>query len=272
MLKYKGIYWYKYHGALLPRVKPHEKVSLSAQEQKELLKLSNAYFIRWCDEWDRGEGAFWYVIKDEKEDLFAYKSKVRNQIKKGLKNCDVKRVESSFIANEGYRVYASAFKKYDTFIKPLSKEAFAKSVLDSSDEFWGVFDNEQRIIAYANNIIEEDVCHYNSMKFDPSFLHLYPSYALIHTMNQHYLNERDFRYVSDGSRSISHQTNIQEFLMTKFRFRKAFCKLNIAYRYDINIVVHLLYPFRRFFYNRDTPFTSKISTLLKHEEIRRSFA
>ena len=271
MLEYKGISWYRYHGTLLPRVEPHESVSLSETEQSELLKLSKAYFIRWCDEWDRGDGTFWYVIKDQKEDLSAYKSKVRNQIKKGLRNCDVKRVENSSVAKEGYRVYANAFKKYDTFITPLAQEAFAQSVLESDDEFWAVFDHENRMIAYANNIIKKDVCYYSSMKFDPDFLRLYPSYALIHTMNEHYLNDRGFRYVSDGSRSISHQTNIQDFLMTKFLFRKAFCKLHIAYRYDVNIAVHLLFPFRRFFYHQDSSFSQKIATLLKHEEIRRSY-
>ena len=264
--------WYFYHGALLPRIKPHENLLLDKSDQKQLLELSRAYFIRWCGEWDRGEGEFWYVIKDEKEDLQAYKSKVRNQIKKGLKNCHVKRVENSFIAKEGYRVYSNAFIKYDTFIKPLSKEEFGKSILDSSDEFWAVFDKEKRVIAYANNIIEENVCHYNSIKFDPAFLHLYPSYALIYVMNQHYLNERDFRYVNDGSRSISHQTNIQEFLIQKFRFRKAHCRLHIAYRKDIDIMVKALYPFYPFMKRVKGGVFAKINTLLQHEEIRRSFA
>jgi hypothetical protein len=37
--------------------------------------------------------------------LNSYKSKIRNQIKKGLKNCMVKKVSCEEIAKYGYEVY-----------------------------------------------------------------------------------------------------------------------------------------------------------------------
>lgn len=91
MIEYKNIKWYKYHGALLPRVAPHQEIYLSKKEAKELLKKSGAYFLRYTNEWDREGGEFWYVIKDTQEGLVQYKSRIRNQIKRGLKNCIVKK-------------------------------------------------------------------------------------------------------------------------------------------------------------------------------------
>lgn len=271
MITFKKLQWYRYQGALLPRAKPHTEIHLSQEEQQELLKLSKAYFLRWCDEWDRGEGAFWYVIKDQKEDLSAYKSKVRNQIKKGLKNTKVQKVDKTVIAENGYEVYANAFKGYSGYHQPVSKEDFMQNIKSSSDDFWAVYDHGGRLIAYANNILEEDVCHYNSMKFDPKYLSLYPSYALLYTMNHYYLNEQKFRYVNDGARSIAHETNIQEFLIRKFHFRKAYCRLHVAYRQDIKMMIRLFYPFLSLIEKIPNHLAQKMTVLLTQEKIRRSF-
>ncbi len=90
-------------------------------------------------------------------------------------------------------------------------------------------------------------------------------------MNKYYLNEKNFLYVSDGARSLSHQTNIQDFLIRKFRFRKAYCRLHIVYRKDIEFLVNVLYPLKNIIYKSNNKILQKIGVLLKHEEIRRSY-
>jgi len=271
VIEYKGIKWYAYQGALLPRVPPHQEVYLTEEEQKELLKESKALFLRYTNEWDREESEFWYVIKDTKEEIDRYKSKVRNQIKKGLKNTIVKKGDKEVVADSGYEVYCEAFSNYTTFHKPSSKDRFRKGILSSKDEFWAVYNHEDRLIAYANNFKESGVYHYNSMKFHPRYLKLYSSYALIYEMNSYYLNQKETLYVNDGARSIAHNTNIQDFLIKKFNFRKAYCRLNISYRKDIGVVVSILYPFRKLLKKIDHTVFNKISVVLKQEEIRRSF-
>ncbi len=52
-------------------------------------------------------------------------------------------------------------------------------------------------------------------------------------------------YINDGARSIRHETAFQDYLEKYFGFRKAYCKLHIAYRFPVNIAVKLLYPFRK---------------------------
>ena len=132
MVNYKGINWKLYQGALIPDVLPHIEIDLSENEAKELLKATNAYFVRWIDEWDRDGGEFWYVIKDEREDLTKYSSNMRNQIRKGLKNCKVEKVSKTFLAENGYYVYKEAFKRYKTFLKPIPEAQFRKSIIDSA--------------------------------------------------------------------------------------------------------------------------------------------
>ena len=276
---YKNIEWKIYHGALLPKTAPHVKIDLGKKEQKELLKLSKAYFLRYISNWDmEHESKFWFVIKDCKEDLMSYKGNHRNQIKKGLKNCIVKKVPSKIIANDGYKVYKKAFLTYSTGEILITKFNFEKSILSSKEsDFWAVFKNigdksgvVGEMIAYSQNILESNSVNYSTIKFDPDYLKLYPSYALFFEMNKYYLNEKRFFYVNDGARSILHNTNIQGFLIQKFKFRKAYCKLNLVYRWDVRLLVVSLYPFRILIAKfKDKRFFNKLNTLLVQEGIKR---
>ena len=73
----------------------------------------------------------------------------------------------------------------------------------------------------------------------------YPYYGLYFTMNQHYLQTSHFKYVSDGSRSITEHSQIHDFLIQNFKFRKAYCQLAVHYKWWVKIAVKMLYPFRK---------------------------
>lgn len=271
---YKNIQWKYYHGALLPKTAPHIKIELTKNEEQELARLSKSYFVRYVSDWDKKEESqFWYVIKDKFGGLEELSSNTRSKVRRGLKNCIVKKVTKELIADYGFEVYHQAFRNYSTYIKPVNKEGFVNNILacDKCD-FWAVYKkDEDKIIAYCQNLIEDNSINYSTIKFHPDYLKLYPSYALFFEMNQYYLNEKKFLYVNDGARSISHETNIQKFLIEKFKFRKSYCNLHIIYRWDIGLAVKVLYLFKLFIPKVNSKVFNKISVLLKQEEIRRSF-
>lgn len=271
---YKNIAWKYYQGVLVPEVAPHIKIDLSKKEEQKLLKLSKAYFLRYVSDWDSAEPSqFWYIIKDNFEALDELSSNTKSKVRRGLKHCVVKKVNQEVIVNKGYDVYSQAFKKYNTYIKPMDKESFTQSILNSCNcDFWAVYKkDENKMIAYSQNFLEDNSVNYATIKFHPDYLKLYSSYALFYEMNCYYLADKNFLYVNDGARSISHDTNIQDFLMQKFKFRKAYCKLHIIYRWDIGVIVKVLYPLRGFIKRINNKVLNKISVLLMQEEIRRSF-
>lgn len=103
------------------------------------------------------------------------------------------------------------------------------------------------------------------MKCDPMYQHnsTYPYYALIYIMNEYYLQERKLKYVNDGRRSLSERSNIQPFLIEKFKFRRAYCRLQVKYKWWFAIIINVLYPFRKFIKNQ------QVAKLLKQEAMRR---
>lgn len=273
MIEHNGISWSIYHRMLIPRVAPHVDVGLDQQSAIQLLVSNKALLIRWVSEFDRqSPSQWWYVIKDGKVSLEELSRNSRHDVRRGLKKCYVAKLNADFIANNGYPVYKKAYARYQTRGKPLREMQFMESYLlnphkDLAD-YWGVFDrNSKKMIGYCKNRYSNNTCEYITGQFDPEYLSYYPGLVLIFEMSHYYLNELGALYVSDGQRSISHDTNIQEFLIHKLKFRKAYCRLNIVYSPFMKAVVNLLYPFRSVL-----PLLNKeIFAVLKQEEIRRSF-
>jgi hypothetical protein len=263
--------WRKYNGALIPLTPPHIEVDVTGIEKK--IQEEDAYFSRWTTNFDcKEETEFWYVICDNKLELTEYSRNTRSKIKRGLKNCDVRRVDKSIILKDGYVSYFEAFKNYNTNLNPKTIEEFHTELksLGKEWEFWGIYYNE-KMIGYSQNKITADYCDYSTIKFNPEYLRYYPSYALFFIMNKYYLIEKNYKYVNDGARSISHETNIQSFLIDKFRFRKAYCKLNVIYSPKVKLLLSLFYPFRLIIkLLKFGPFV-RLNILFNQEKIRRSY-
>ncbi len=274
-LKHKDILWKKYQGALIPENPPHIEISLTSEEQKYLLKTSNALFLRWPSHFDMPHAsAWWYVIKDSFYGLDELSRNTRSKVRRGLKRQQVRKVSPRFVAEHGYEVYDKAFTQYDTYIKPLSEKEFThyiQSLDESRWEFFAVFDNDSGVMtAYSQNYICKNTAEYKIIKLHPAYLKNYASYALIYNMNKYYLTEKKYKYVNDGSRAIAHKTNVQDFLIDKMKFRRAYCRLNVKYKPWLRVFVYVVFPFRGLFSFFRYNGCKKINVLMRQEEIRRN--
>ncbi|MDD5458673.1 MAG: hypothetical protein PHF37_04710 [Phycisphaerae bacterium] len=112
-----------------------------------------------------------------------------------------------------------------------------------------------------------------SIWYDPSYLRSYSSYVFIQGVLEYYINQRNFKYVLDGSRSIHHKTNVQDFLIDVFGFTKEYANLNIAYSNLFGSIVKMAYPFRNIFEkisnSTNLSLIDNVNAVLKQEYIRR---
>lgn len=273
MIEHKGIRWNFYNKILMPQVPPHVDVEVTKADVDYLFARSKAWMIRWNSDFDcQTPTQWWYVIKDGKIGLEELSRNSRHDVRRGLERCSVARLDANFIANNAYPVYRSVFSRYNTKKKPVSEIQFSAGILQSLTkyprEYWGVFDrSSQKLIGYCANRFQYNCCEYLAGQFAPEYLRSYSSVVLIYEMTRYYLNDLKALYVSDGQRTISHDTLIQEFLIHKLNFRKAYCRLNIVYSPLMRMIVKMLFPFRSFV----SPLNENLSTILKQEEIQRSF-
>lgn len=268
----KGRPWRVYQKVLLPAFPPHCEISLSRAEANDLLRASGTWMIRYSRHFDKAEATpFWYVIKDSPSTLADLSSNTRSKVRRGAKQLIVDRIEHNTLAEEGYEVYKSAFERYRSPEgPPLSASSFRERIRNTNEwECWGVWDRSTGDLkAYSRNWIRDRSATYSEIKFSPASLKQYAPYILFKTMNDHYLGERDFRYVNDGPRSLSHDTNIQDFLMEKFRFRKAYADLCLHYHPLIKWGIALSKPFKGALKRFDRGFLHDLNVLLKQDDLK----
>ena len=256
-----------YKGAWIWNKGPHLENELSLEDIATLLN-GGGYFVRNIFDFDCDQTDFWYVIKDKFGGLDELTSRDRGKVRKALKTFNISPIDKDMMKEFGYDLYLSAASHYKVKADIPSKEEYLRRLedADTSFEYWGCIDKENgKLVAFSLNHIVDGFCDYQTLKADPTYLNKYPFYGLFYEMNRHYLEVRNMMYVSDGARSMSEHSNIQPFLIERFHFRKAYCKMHIAYKSWFGIIVKLLYPFRNVI-----PVLS-VRSLLKMEEINRTF-
>lgn len=215
--------------------------------------------------WDKPEKtSFWYVIKDVFNGMGELPSKVRNQVRKSLKCYEFKLVSYDVMLNLGCDLFNQSRKRFDEKIN-ITKEGWNKRISDKNLEFWMGFDRETgKPASFSINTLYNDYCDYTTLGFSLEFPNsTYPLYGLIYEMNRYYLMHKRVAFVCDGARSITEHSNIQPFLINKFKFREAYCDLQIYYRPSLKLAVNILFPFRKWISNR------KITAMLYQEAMAR---
>lgn len=237
----KGRHWLKYHGSIVDEYPVDYTVTIT--EAKRLMSCNNADLIRWTNNHNYNQPMpFWWIVADI-YDINKLKSESRYKINKGLKQCCVKKIiNPSSIGNEAYFVLVEAFKRYIGSSKIPTREKFMRSLINmeknKNEDLWCVYNNGE-IAGWA-------VCApYDSIKttvvkgvrFHPLLLKKYSAYALWHEITNYYLNIKKHNRITNGTMSISHDTNIQNWLQQIFNYQKLYCKLEIVYSNRLSILM-----------------------------------
>ena len=211
-----------------------------------------ALLVRWTSDWDcNDETEFYWCIKDDAFDLQAIKAKRRYEINKGIKNFDVRIIDPKEYIDEIYEVYLESLKGYPVGTTPLTRDTICETALTGWSQedcrFFAAFDrNTEKMCGYADVYVRNRFipissmhCNVNSEKKNVNFSLVY---GIVEWFNP--LTKKGC-YLCDGARNVLHETNFQDFLIKYLGFRKAYCKLHLAYKPGIGWIVRLLFPFRK---------------------------
>ena len=192
---------------------------------------------------------FWYIIKDNFGGMDELSSNVRRKVRKSLQYYEYKLVDIQEV-RDNYPIIKATFDDYKVKDR-IMNEAVFKEYMDYCDgndfDYWGIYDTEnQKILGFCTVHLWNNSCEYGMTAIWPECLRnaTYPYYGLYYTLNEYYLEQCKFKYVTDSARSVTKHSNIQPFLEQNFNFRKAYCKLKMTYKWWFGITVKMLYPFR----------------------------
>ena len=247
------IYRHAWRFALAPDKEPQ----LSDSQCKKLLR-KGGLFVRNTFDFDcKEETNFWYVIKDSFGGMEEQSQNERKKLRHALRSFDFKLVDIELIRRSAYPIIKATYVDYDVEDREMNEFVFNEYLDNCSKEkfdFWGAFDIKDGSFAGFAVVRMFDIgCFYDMVTIFPEYKHnaTYPYYGFFYKMNEYYLDNLKFKYVTDGSRSITEHSNIQPFLEQNFKFRKAYCKLKIRYKWWFGIMVRVLLPFRNLVWNRN---------------------
>lgn len=268
--------WKYYNHAAIPTGWPHETPDLTPVRDGSIWNMDGKpLFTRWTEDFDCGEETeFYYCIKDSGLDISSLKAKRRYEINRGNKNYEVRLIRAEEYTQELYDVYVESLEGYSGHPIPEPLELFASRVSAwpaSNCALFGAFDRETgRLCGYSDVWIHGRYLPISSLTTRPSCEKSGVNFALVSGIIEHFSAELESgAYLCDGARNVLHETNFQPFLMKYFGFRKAYCHLRIQYRPGVGLLVHCLFPFRKWFAAMGGGLGRAVSAVLKMEAWQR---
>lgn len=266
--------WKYYNHAAIPTSAPHEEPNLIAIQDGTIWHMEGKPLLaRWVTDWDCDQDTgWWYIICDSPYVFDNLSKSSRKNIRNALKNCEVKRISPVECADDLWRVFQEATSRYSKYEMTTSEKCFKDQLKknQSQCEYWGGYERVSgRLIGYKMCTVYDEWVEFSVSKYAADYLKLRVSDALNTIVLDNYLNKQRKKYVSNGSRSIVHETNVQDYYQEHFNFRKAYCRLHITYNQPFGVFVNILYPFRKLI-KTDSILGNKISAILYMEEIKRN--
>ena len=262
---------YSYHKCLLSANPP--SIGIDKENMKLGLHLSKCYMARYTTDFDCGfETPWYYVIRDVPIDLAQLNSTNRYNINHGLKYFYIQKINNSMEnVKELYRIYKKASERYTNFT-PINESDFIKSKINDFENnvYYGAyFKGENLLCGYTSVKEQENVANFNTMKLDQDYFKFGLSYVLVFSVTEIYLRQKKFKYIHNGGRSIRHDTEMQNFLIKRLGFRKAYANLCVEYKFTLGLLIKICYPFRKLFNKSSGMLFHNVSALLFQERIAR---
>ena len=246
---------------------PFRKVEASADEQ------NFAFFASYITEFDCSEQTdWWFTIKDSEYDLSKLNSKKRYEITKAKKFCDSKKIKPLEYEADLFEVFCKSFEGYTTVERPknIIRKDFHNNIISMTNDkycdVYGCFYREtERLVGFLVMYRREHIYGLTQLKTIPEYEKYNSNFSLLDAMlsdcNEQLINHT--LIISNGSRTIRHQTNFNDFLEKYFGFRKAYAKLVIVYRFPFGAIVSVLRPFMRFLEKTKNPFLYNVYSVLR---------
>lgn len=273
--------WKYYNHAAIPTTAPHEQPNLAPVKDGSIWEMDGKPLLaQWVSDWDcKEKTSWWYIIKDTPFDISAINRKRRYEINKGVKNFDVKKIQPAKFFESLYDIQKAAQEHYSTS-SITNKETFLRwcqqwQLLVEQDRMLilGAFSRETKELAgycclYKHGLYLDFAIQKAIPKYEKLNVHAALVFEMLQECKAALL---EGCYICDGSRSINHETQFQNYLEKNFGFRKSFCKLNLSYTKPLGIAIYLLHPFRKLFFHiaKINRIAHLISSILKMEEIAR---
>lgn len=224
-----GVPWNSAGRILSPISMPHVKIGVDREAIRNVLNDRGLLLARWTDCWDLPyEAQWWWTCCDRKDyDVDTVESpRGRRDIRKGLRSCQVRMISLDELLASGWKAYGQAHRSYG-FNTPRHRFEVIMSNLSRypGTEFWAAF-VDQTLAAFASCQVIDNAVVLGVAKSDPELRRFCPNNALFYTFTKEYLVNRSVSYVTNGCRTLLHDTTIND-LLVRMGYRRVYARVNV---------------------------------------------
>ena len=277
--------WKYYNHAAVPTCAPHEMPDLTPIKDGTIWKLGDGkhkpLLARWTENWDCGYDTGWYyTILDKPFNINQLKAKRRYIINQGIKFFSVETINPSEYAQQLEYVTQMSYTAYPSKYRPvvcpqefrLMISRWQREIDNGKAKLYVAhLRDTDEICGYLYCIERKDVKESSMMKTIPEYEKYQVNAALVYRFvvdSETFINAGG--YLSNGSKTINHETEFNEYLEKYFGFKKAFCKLRIEYRPGMQWIINTLFFLRKLLERLDEiGIIHSINAILKMEYIAR---
>ncbi|HEX6127085.1 MAG TPA: hypothetical protein VFZ23_17060 [Pyrinomonadaceae bacterium] len=198
VIRTESCWWYNVYGQdrVYYSFPPNRKVNPDRREIKEIFRLApKAKAIRFIgSEETVGRDSYVWTCRSP-YDLGTLSSKARNQVRQGLRNCEVRPILLDKLTSAGQEAHADSMKRMGL---PPDKQVFGGHMVRSGAyEAWGAFVGE-KMAAYLVTFTVDDWVYIQIHRSVNELLKYRPNNALIFSVIKELLNRPGISTVSYG--------------------------------------------------------------------------
>lgn len=225
----------------------YDRIKLDPSEMKKLINVYHALYLRNIYDFDvREETNYWHIIQDKFYEIDDLTSKsTRKNLRKSLSSYRYSLVSKEEILSCGYNIFCEAAIRFNIAPSWTQKDFFdyVEEVFQSDGDFWIGYDIETGEPAMWESILKfDDHVIMDVERLSYRFTKGNPTYGLNYKILEYYLKEKGFKYVDAGAMSLSQHSNVQDFLVDKLQFRKAYCRTQFYLRPWLRFCLSILKP------------------------------
>lgn len=204
----KSAYWYNVNQRAFNSIPFHRLLQPTPDEFSALWRSGGALVARYPTHADSqvGQASYMFVCRNKNYDLEQFSANTRSHTRRGLKNCEIRRIEFDFLAKEGLALHVSTLNRQGYTIPTTVTERWQRTCAAAAQtpdfEAWGAFIDNQ-LAALAVGFLIENCYQVSTVRSQKELLKHYPNNALIYHVTHTAINRPEVDFVSYGVESLN---------------------------------------------------------------------
>ncbi len=205
-----GSWWYNesHHRNIFYAFPPHKRFDLPPGEAAIIFKSRpNVWGLRYLTAEENAANSSIWVCR-RPYDLSCLNGKSRNQVRRGLERCIVRRIDADELGRLGAEAQSDTLRRHGQKQVPMGFDRALRA--SPAFQAWGAFVDE-RLAAYLLVLLTDGWAHIMVNRSADSYLRLYPNNAVVYTAVLDLLSRPEIGAVSYGWEPLIPHESLEHF-------------------------------------------------------------